>query len=129
AMEFMGECFPQGAPVESCETLLPRHVGTKPSALDESPFYFAASSEHYNTIDGDPNEQGILVEIGGAPFKGFFVAAIDTQMGERIGNWTKLRGTTPLPCSAITHKDSKSKKLVQLLWIPPPYSKGLVTFA
>lgn len=32
------------------------------------------------------------VELGGAPFKGFLIAAIDLQSNKRIGSWVKVKG-------------------------------------
>ncbi|GBL81512.1 hypothetical protein AVEN_143767-1 [Araneus ventricosus] len=45
--------FPQGAPAEACESLLPRHYGTEPKDAEQSPFSFLASSSHYHyRMDG-----------------------------------------------------------------------------
>lgn len=41
------------------------------------------------------------VELGGAPFKGFLVAAIDPQNNRRIGSWAKVRGMYIFPWSII----------------------------
>ncbi|XP_076342178.1 putative defense protein 1 [Tachypleus tridentatus] len=112
---FVIAAFPQGAPVESCDSMLPRHELLKPSPPEKSPYRFIASADHYSysTIPG------ITVEILGAPFKGFFVAAIDPHTTKRIGSWKRVKGSDPLPCSAITHVDPYPKSHVTLLWEPP----------
>ncbi|RWS24184.1 putative ferric-chelate reductase 1-like protein, partial [Leptotrombidium deliense] len=111
-------------PVESCETLLPRHAGTKASEKP-SPYAFTATSDHYDNID---EYSSTKVEISGNAFAGFFVVAFDPHTGQNIGSWAKLEGTNILPCSGITHSNSKTKKLASLLWIPPHKKKGFVAF-
>ncbi len=90
------------------------------------------------------------VELGGSPFKGFLIVAVDPLTGKRIGNWIKFKGrnervlikekfdifflkiemsgTDVLPCSAITHSNSKMKRLASLIWIPPAGQRGYVAF-
>ncbi|XP_067133746.1 putative defense protein 1 [Centruroides vittatus] len=117
--------FPDGAPAEACDSLLPRHAGTSPSPVAESPYVFVASDDKYSY----KNPQPIKVEIYGAPFKGFLVAAVDPHTGERIGNWIKGKGTGILPCAAITHSDGRDKKHVILIWTPPKdKAEGNVVF-
>ncbi|XP_076346924.1 reelin domain-containing protein 1-like [Tachypleus tridentatus] len=107
--------FPQGAPVESCDSTLPRHELIKASQSEKSPYHFIASASRYSysTIPE------ITVQITGAPFKGFFVTAVDPRTNKRIGSWKKVRGTDLLPCSAVTHVDPYLKRHVTLLWEPP----------
>ncbi|KAH6946589.1 hypothetical protein HPB50_014145 [Hyalomma asiaticum] len=61
----------------------------------------------------------INVELGGAPFKGFFIAAMDPRTQKRIGSFLKVKGTHPVSCSAVTHNDAHPKSHVSLLWLPP----------
>ncbi|XP_067122206.1 defense protein l(2)34Fc-like [Centruroides vittatus] len=108
-------CFPDGAPAEACDSLLPRHAGTSPSPAEESPYVFIASGDKYSFNNPEP----FTIQIYGAPFKGFLVAAIDPLSGERIGNWIKGKGTGTLPCAAITHSDGRDKTHAVLYWLPP----------
>ncbi|XP_064457505.1 uncharacterized protein LOC135368266 [Ornithodoros turicata] len=107
--------FPQGGPAESCDSMLPRHVYTAPRPAHESPYTFVASSSHYSY----QNVDGIQVELGGAAFKGFFIAAIDPATSRRIGTFLRVKGTHPVKCSAVTHNDNQPKSHVSLLWLPP----------
>ncbi|KAG0430006.1 hypothetical protein HPB47_023090, partial [Ixodes persulcatus] len=59
------------------------------------------------------------VELGGAAFKGFFIAAMDPVTQKRIGTFLKVKGTHPVSCSAVTHNDAHPKSHVSLLWLPP----------
>ncbi|CAL1277311.1 unnamed protein product [Larinioides sclopetarius] len=116
--------FPQGAPAEACESLLPRHYGTEPKDADHSPYSFLASDNHYHY-----RMDGIQVQLTGPRFKGFLIAAMDPDTHERIGEWYKVKGTHTLPCSAISHADALPKKRVILLWKPPKdRAKGEVIF-
>ncbi|XP_022257285.1 uncharacterized protein LOC111089310 [Limulus polyphemus] len=115
AIIFATCAFPQGAPVESCDSMLPRHELIKPSPSEKSPYYFIASSRRYSYS----TRPGITVEITGAPFKGFIVIAVDPHTNKRIGSWKKVKGTDLLPCSAVTHVDPYPKRHVTLLWEPP----------
>nr|XP_015907146.2 ferric-chelate reductase 1-like [Parasteatoda tepidariorum] len=116
--------FPRGAPAESCESLLPRHVGTEAMGPQHSPYSFIASGSHYHY-----RMNGIHVQLAGPRFKGFLVAAIDPNTHERIGDWVKIKGTKTLPCSAISHGDPYAKKKVILMWKPPKdRPKGEVIF-
>lgn len=48
------DAFPSGAPVESCASLLPRHMGSQALDLKESPYYLVQSSNSYgNNADRD----------------------------------------------------------------------------
>ncbi|GFX12040.1 reelin domain-containing protein [Trichonephila clavipes] len=54
---------------------------------------------------------------------------MDPDTHERIGEWYKVKGTSTLPCSAISHADPLPKKRVILLWKPPKdRPKGDVIF-
>ncbi|KAH8033203.1 hypothetical protein HPB51_008198 [Rhipicephalus microplus] len=59
------------------------------------------------------------IELGGHPFKGFFIAAMDPRTQKRIGSFLKVKGTHPVSCSAVTHNDAHPKSHVSLLWLPP----------
>lgn len=107
--------FPQGGPAEACDSLLPRHVRTAPSSSKDSPYTFTASGSAFSYAD----VEGITVDIGGATFKGFFVAAIDPRTQKRIGSFIKVKGTEVMPCAAITHTDPFPKLHVRLIWQPP----------
>ena len=48
----------KGAPVEACDTLLPRHVGTKPIDPSKAPYYLVQSINHYRD-DYDHPPKGI----------------------------------------------------------------------
>ncbi|XP_023222273.1 putative defense protein 3 [Centruroides sculpturatus] len=116
--------FPQGATAETCESMIPRHVTTKPSKNSNSPYTFVASSNHYNETS-----KKIIVDLGGAPFKGFLIAAIDPVTNERIGTWLKSQGMDTLPCSAVTHTNARPKISATLIWTPPSNKKiGEVIF-
>ncbi|XP_018496536.1 putative defense protein 1 [Galendromus occidentalis] len=121
-----GGGLPPGGSVESCDSLLPRHIHTEPQGPRESPYTFIASSSTYSK---ENSVHGIQVEIAGSTFKGFIVAAIDPDTHKRIGRFQEVTGTQPLPCSAITHSDGQLKKRVSLLWVPPnDIPKGNVIF-
>lgn len=51
-------CFPQGAPVEACDSLLPRHVGTRPIDASKSPYFLVQSANRYGD-DFDHSGKGI----------------------------------------------------------------------
>lgn len=88
-----------------------------------------ASSDSYGDDDGyEMSAAPVKVDIGGAPFKGFLITAIDTLTGERVGSFATVKGSSVLPCSAITHTDNKLKKSASFLWNPPKAKKGRVTF-
>ncbi|GIY85024.1 reelin domain-containing protein [Caerostris darwini] len=53
---------------------------------------------------------------------------MDPDTHERIGEWYKVKGTSTLPCSAISHADPLPKKRVILLWKPPKDRQGEVIF-
>ncbi|XP_022701450.1 putative defense protein 1 [Varroa jacobsoni] len=108
--------FPQGGPAESCDSLLPRHIHTEPRKPQESPYTFIASASAY---DQQKTLHGIQVEISGATFKGFMVAAIDPTTHKRIGRFQAVKGAHPVACSAITHSDGQLKQRVSLIWVPP----------
>lgn len=46
--------FPDGAPAEACDSLLPRHAGTSPSPVAESPYVFVASDDKYSYNNPNP---------------------------------------------------------------------------
>ncbi len=48
----------KGAPVEACDSLLPRHVGTKPIDSSKAPYYLVQSINHYGD-DYDHPSKGI----------------------------------------------------------------------
>ncbi|CAG2107257.1 unnamed protein product [Medioppia subpectinata] len=149
-------------PVEACDTLQPRHVGTQSLGAKEAPYYLVQSSNSYGDgYDGRvkgikdyiythslaarlyklhivcrkffPKESlynlfGLKMELGGELFKGFMIVAIDPLTGKRIGNWIKFKGTDILPCSAITHTNSRPKRMASLIWVPDPGARGYVAF-
>lgn len=120
------EAFPSGAPVEACESLLPRHVHTSPKNATESPFKFIASASRFYP---DSKRRKIKVQIKGAPFKGFFIVALDAETHQRLGSWMESRGMDVLPCSGVTHSDGRPKLSATLVWEPPPeQKKGEVIF-
>ncbi|XP_077561331.1 ferric-chelate reductase 1-like [Haemaphysalis longicornis] len=123
--QWSAQAFPQGGPAESCDSMLPRHVYTAPKPAHESPYTFVASANRYSY----QNVDGIQVELGGAPFKGFFIAAMDPRTQKRIGSFLKVKGTHPVTCSAVTHNDAHPKSHVSLLWLPPQNTpEGEVVF-
>ena len=46
--------FPQGGPTESCDSLLPRHVGTHPLEAEKSPYFLVQSTNRYGDEHGAP---------------------------------------------------------------------------
>jgi hypothetical protein len=99
------------------------------ASFDSSPYYVIASSDTYGDHDDfDSIPVPIKIDIGGAPFKGFLVTAVDSFTGDRLGSFTKVEGSALLPCSAITHTDNKLKKFASFLWNAPKNKKGRVTF-
>ncbi|XP_076352802.1 defense protein l(2)34Fc-like [Tachypleus tridentatus] len=114
--------FSQGAPTESCESLQPRHELHTARPLEEFKYNFTASSKAYHW------PRGIKVELDGTSIEGFIVAAYDSYSYQMIGHWAKFPGTDPLPCSAITHTNPYPKSHLTLLWFPPSYKTGNVTF-
>ncbi|KFM78581.1 putative ferric-chelate reductase 1, partial [Stegodyphus mimosarum] len=113
--------FPSGATVEACDSLLPRHLHTKPRELSESPYVFIASASSYYP---DSKRRKIKVKIRGAPFKGFFVVALDADTHERTGTFLEANGMQPVPCSAVTHTDGRPKLMATMLWQPPKDKKS-----
>ncbi|XP_054162521.1 putative ferric-chelate reductase 1 homolog [Oppia nitens] len=122
------QTFPSGAPVDVCDSLTPRHVGTRALNSNESPYYLVQSSNNYGDNNIDGRVKGIKVELGGELFKGFIIKAIDPLTGKPIGNWVRFKGTDILPCSAITHTNPKSKRQASLIWVPYPGTRGYVQF-
>jgi len=49
----LSDSFPTGAPVEACDTLMPRHVGTKPIDPSKAPYYLVQSTNSYGDDDGN----------------------------------------------------------------------------
>ncbi|GFT57285.1 putative ferric-chelate reductase 1 [Nephila pilipes] len=120
------EAFHSGAPVEACDSLLPRHLHTSPKPASESPFIFTASARHFYP---DSKRRKIKVKIRGASFKGFFVVALDADTHERIGTFLDASGMEAVPCSAVTHTDGRPKIMATMLWQPPEDRKrGEVIF-
>ncbi|XP_055937334.1 reelin domain-containing protein 1-like [Argiope bruennichi] len=118
--------FHSGAPVEACESTLPRHLHTSPKPASESPYIFTASARHFYP---DSKRRKIKVKIRGAPFKGFFVVALDADTHERIGSFLDATGMEAVPCSAVTHTDGRPKIMATMLWQPPTDRKrGEVLF-
>lgn len=69
------------------------------------------------------------VTIGGAPFKGFFLQARDTNTNEWIGSWARTPNTNiHSECSAVTHADPRDKEQATFIWNAPPNARGSVYF-
>lgn len=69
------------------------------------------------------------VTIGGAPFKGFFLQARDTNTNEWIGSWTRTPNTNiHSECSAVTHADPRDKEQATFIWNAPSNARGSVYF-
>ncbi|KAG8186542.1 hypothetical protein JTE90_020845 [Oedothorax gibbosus] len=119
--------FHSGAPVEACDSMLPRHLHTSAKPGEDSPFIFTASAGSFHP---DSKRRKIKVKIRGAPFKGFFVVALNADTHERLGEFLSARGMEPVPCSAVTHSDGRPKVMASMVWQPPPDMKrGEVIFA
>jgi hypothetical protein len=68
------------------------------------------------------------VSITGAPFKGFFLQARDSNTNEWIGSWTQTANTkTHAECSAVTHADPREKEQASFVW-NAPNARGNVYF-
>ncbi|GIY44760.1 putative ferric-chelate reductase 1 [Caerostris darwini] len=118
--------FHSGAPVEACDSMLPRHLHTSAKPASESPYLFTASARHFYP---DSKRRKIKVRIRGAAFKGFFVVALDADTHERIGTFLDASGMEAVPCSAVTHTDGRPKVMATMLWQPPENRKrGEVLF-
>lgn len=69
------------------------------------------------------------VIIGGAPFKGFFLQARDTNTNEWIGSWVRTPNTNVhSECSAVTHADPRDKEQATFIWNAPANAHGSVYF-
>lgn len=69
------------------------------------------------------------VTIVGAPFKGFFLQARDTNTNEWIGSWTRTPNTNiHSECSAVTHADPRDKEQATFIWNAPANGRGSVYF-
>lgn len=69
------------------------------------------------------------VTIVGAPFKGFFLQARDTNTNEWIGSWTRTPNTNVhSECSAVTHADPRDKEQATFIWNAPANGRGSVYF-
>ncbi|XP_032680410.1 putative defense protein 3 [Odontomachus brunneus] len=118
--------FPDGAPVDACVKPRPNqpyHGEARSQPLNTSPYKIVASSAQYG-----PGSQ-ITVTIGGAPFKGFFLQARDTETNKWIGSWAQTPNTNTHPeCSAVTHADPHDKEQATFIWNAPPNAQGSVYF-
>ncbi|XP_077483626.1 putative defense protein [Amblyomma americanum] len=117
--------FPDGAPVGSCDSFMPRHGTTAALPNPTSPFAVVQSKAHYNPGD----IVTVTVTTSGPSFKGFIVQGFNPQTREVIGEFLGGPGTHVIPqCSAITHENNRNKKAATLNWKAPAGNSGPVMF-
>ncbi|XP_076305185.1 ferric-chelate reductase 1-like [Tachypleus tridentatus] len=124
---FPGNCWPNGAPVNVCDDMTPRHGQNRPQPSRYSPYQITQSANSYRPGDV---LQVTITGNGGTPFKGLMVKAYDPETGRPIGLFKGGLGLKTLEdqgCLAITHKDSFPKKAAVIHWVAPNYS-GQVAF-
>ncbi|XP_011704937.1 PREDICTED: putative defense protein 3 [Wasmannia auropunctata] len=118
--------FPDGAPVDACVKPRPNqpyHGEARSQPLNTSPYKILASSSQYR-----PGTQ-VTVKITGAPFKGFFIQARDSNTNKWIGSWTRTPNTfVHGECSAVTHTDPHDKEQATFIWSAPADAQGSVYF-
>ena len=90
---FRSTCFPQGAPLSACASMMPGH-GVAPLA-DPSPFLITASP---NPAQDSYSYNVAIVSPSGVGFKGFLIQA-KTPDGRAVGAWkTSTRNTKTIDC-------------------------------
>lgn len=128
---------PDGAPLEACTTMTPRHGSTQPQAPQTAKHDIKAFMNGGNSVEITIASKPVKLEA----FKGFFLQARNgdnsqPQSGSPVGTWdlTSSNGMAKgvscsgMPMSAVTHVDNKEKTLVNLRWTPPPNLSGSVVF-
>lgn len=75
--------LPNGAPVDSCEDLLPRHPGVTKQETQPPPYQVlpAAGQGRVRLILGSPH---------GLAYEGFMIVARDSETGEFVGEFANL---------------------------------------
>ncbi|KAH9368796.1 hypothetical protein HPB48_012441 [Haemaphysalis longicornis] len=117
--------FPDGAPVGSCDSFMPRHGTTAAQPNPTAPYAVVQSKAHYNPGD----IVTVTVTTSGPSFKGFLVQGFNPQTREVIGEFLGGPGVHVVPqCSAITHENNRNKKAATLNWKAPLGNSGPVMF-
>lgn len=121
----LARCFPDGAPIGSCESFLPRHGSANPLPNHSSPYAIIQSKAHY----GPGDIVTVSITSSGPSFKGFIAQGFNPETREVIGEFLGGHGVKLLPqCSAITHENNRSKKSATLSWRAPSGASGPVMF-
>ncbi|XP_054709752.1 putative defense protein 3 [Uloborus diversus] len=119
-------CYPQGAPIDICDTIShSRNPGL--TFAYEAPYALFQTSLSYKP--GQVINVSIQRLTTHSTFEGFMVQAVDKISGRYIGRFLDADGLHPMDeCSAVTHKDNKPKTSIQLAWVAPLSQRGDVVF-
>ncbi|KYN02235.1 hypothetical protein ALC62_07019 [Cyphomyrmex costatus] len=91
------------------------------------PIQFIRTNTRFKSLDR--YKLTLFFTIVGAPFKGFFVQARDTNTNKWIGSWTRTPNTNiHSECSAVTHADPHDKEQATFIWNAPADARGSVYF-
>ncbi|KAG5675626.1 hypothetical protein PVAND_005515 [Polypedilum vanderplanki] len=125
-------CLPQGAPVSTCDSLMPIHGGGIP-ALRTSPLFQIVLQS-----DVIGQTQPLLIEINSGiadlAMKGFIIQA-RTLNGQQIGSFTSYPDefAKTIDCgngiaNTVTHANTKPKRSIGLAWKAPDNFIGDIIF-
>ncbi|XP_043793259.1 putative ferric-chelate reductase 1 homolog isoform X1 [Apis laboriosa] len=125
SMRTMG--LPNGAPVDSCEDLLPRHPGVTKQETQPPPYQVlpAAGQGRVRLILGSPH---------GLAYEGFMIVARDSETGEFVGEFANLPDSakivecTPGVKNAVTHTNTSKKHNLEFDWEAPVDYEGTIVF-
>lgn len=120
-----------GAPLESCDDMMPQHgVNLIPQETPfpisfEAPITFISGAPVVIKLKSDNNL------LNG--FRGFLIQARTAESNELIGtfiasNQVQVMACSEIPGSAATHTDRSEKFEVDITWIAPEISSEFKTF-
>ncbi|XP_044161254.1 putative defense protein 3 [Bufo gargarizans] len=120
--------YPNGAPISTCETMKPGHVGVYPQPKP-APYIMKINSSSYQS--GKP----IQVQILGPPYRGILLQTRTFAKTTLYGTWLEPpKDTKILPCpgntvGSITHANTNLKnQSTTYIWMPPNSSCPYVLF-
>ncbi|XP_077338519.1 putative defense protein 3 [Lithobates pipiens] len=121
-------CYPTGAPISACETMMPGHVGISPQPKP-APYIIKTNSSSFKS--GRP----VQVQIVGPAYRGILLETRTFAQTTLFGKWlqppnnTKILACPKNPVGAITHANTNLKdQTTTYLWMPPDSGSPPVLF-
>ncbi|XP_032886114.1 putative defense protein 1 [Amblyraja radiata] len=115
----LSRCFPNGAPLSACESMMPRHAGVVPQS-NAAPYTVEPEASVFHP--GKP----VRVQILGPQYNGFLLVARRDGSSTPLGTWqippenTQLLQCFGIARSAVTHLDTSPRNnSVTFAWVPP----------